>query len=112
MKNLHAEAKREQKEAKEESKETKTSIDKMEKLLVNGRKRVEEILKLIKETEVKLKEKKDSQGATENKLEEKDRKMDIVSKRYKQLSYEYHSVTRKDDQKEDNDNSGNGKLKL
>ncbi|CAG5113088.1 Oidioi.mRNA.OKI2018_I69.chr2.g7231.t1.cds [Oikopleura dioica] len=31
--------------------------------------------------------------------------MDIVSKRYKQLSYEYHSVTRKDDQKEDNDNS-------
>ncbi|CAG5098380.1 Oidioi.mRNA.OKI2018_I69.XSR.g15615.t1.cds [Oikopleura dioica] len=104
---LHEDIEREKKRTKRECEEVKKSNAQMENLQRLKKVSIERTLKEIEEIDRKLGKKREVQEAMEKKLEEKDREMDIVSKRYKQLSYEYHEITKKDDEKEEEEeNSG------
>ncbi|CAG5098178.1 Oidioi.mRNA.OKI2018_I69.XSR.g15435.t1.cds [Oikopleura dioica] len=106
VKNMKEETKRDKIEAEEESEKIRKKIESLESLQANRRSLVEKTLKSIQETDKELEEKKRAQGTAEQTLRKRNLAMDKVSMRYKQLSYEYHALTNRDDDEGDDESSG------
>ena len=109
---MKEETKRDKIEAEEESEKIRKKIESLESLQANRRSLVEKTLKSIQETDKELEEKKKAQGTAEETLRKSQLVMDKVSVRYKQLSYEYHALTNKDNEEDDDENSGNSHSKM
>ena len=107
IKKLYAQAKQDQRKAKLESKEKKNKIKNMQNLQSERKIRTKEIFKTILETDKEIEATKKGKEDTEEKLREAEEDFDIVAKRFKQISYEYHSVASEKDIGQANENPGN-----
>ncbi|CAG5094465.1 Oidioi.mRNA.OKI2018_I69.XSR.g13581.t1.cds [Oikopleura dioica] len=112
VRNIHAEAKREQTELEVLSRQQKSTVKKMEREQSNRKEMAKDYyeyyqmtLKEIEENAPKIKDARKAHEGIMEEVLEKEKEVDKAAKRYKQLSYEYLSVEAKENMK------GNGRCK-
>ncbi|CAG5094450.1 Oidioi.mRNA.OKI2018_I69.XSR.g13567.t1.cds [Oikopleura dioica] len=118
IKNIHAEAKREQTKLEAESKQQKWTVQRMEKLQSKKKQMAntlsecyQKILEEIEEIAPKIEDARKTHEGSTKRLLEKEKEVDMVAKRYKQLSYEYHAVEVKEKSAKEK-MKGNGRCKV
>ena len=106
IKKLYAEAKQERRNVKLEKEEQLNKIKNMQNLQNERKARTKEIFKTILETDKEIAGTKKDEDEVVKKLREADEELNMVEKRYKQISYEYHSVAINKDIDQANKNTG------